>query len=99
MKEKIIAIALGLVSIVLIFTAYKLDSVRQENSQLRIQAYKNEMRIIGLEKEVLWRRYNDSLLRVHRITAPVNRWLDEKERKFQTKSNKQIKESPLRAVR
>lgn len=83
MKEKIIAIALGLVSIVLIFTAYKLDSVRQENSQLRIQAYKNEMRIIGLEKEVLWRRYNDSLRRAKIITAEKNRWILEKEKQYQ----------------
>lgn len=83
MKEKIIAIALGLVSIVLIFTAYKLDSVRQENSQLRIQAYKDEMRIIGLEKEVLWRRYNDSLRRAKIITAEKNRWILEKEKQYQ----------------
>ena len=83
----------------LVFESYQLGRLMRDNSKLRIQLYRTQAALVGAQKEVAWRRYNDSVRIAIRRTAKANQWLIDKEARFQSRSNEEIKQSPLRSIK
>ena len=98
MKENTkISFLYALTTLFIVLCIVVLKNATESKQSIKNDHYKALRIIDSLQTELKIKEYLYSMQEMK--TAKSNLWILEKERKFQTKSNKQIKESPLRALK